>query len=217
MNNELKNKSLNYKSWTLRDRQIYDLEMILNGGFSPLGGFLNNQDYECVISDMRLKDGSLWPIPVTLDVDKEFSELLHVGDKVTLKDQEGFSIAVIEIEDIWEPDFARESELVYGTVDDSHPGVEYLLNQSNQVYIGGPVKKITSPHHYDYKEIRHDPDSLKEKFKDQGWSKIVAFQTRNPLHKAHVEMTLRALDELQANLLIHPVVGMTKPVVHLML
>ena len=118
MNNELKNKSLNYKSWTLRDRQIYDLEMILNGGFSPLGGFLNNQDYECVISDMRLKDGSLWPIPVTLDVDKEFSELLHVGDKVTLKDQEGFSIAVIEIEDIWEPDFARESELVYGTVDD---------------------------------------------------------------------------------------------------
>ena len=109
MNNELKNKSLNYKSWTLRDRQIYDLEMILNGGFSPLGGFLNKQDYECVISDMRLKDGSLWPIPVTLDVDKKFSELLHVGDKVTLKDQEGFSIAVIEIEDIWEPDFAKES------------------------------------------------------------------------------------------------------------
>lgn len=211
MNNELKNKSLNYKSWTLRDRQIYDLEMILNGGFSPLGGFLNKQDYECVISDMRLKDGSLWPIPVTLDVDKEFSELLHVGDKVTLKDQEGFSIAVIEIEDIWEPDFARESELVYGTVDDSHPGVEYLLNQSNQVYIGGPVKKITLPHHYDYKEMRHDPDSLKQKFKDLGWSKIIAFQTRNPLHKAHVEMTLSALDELQANLLIHPVVGMTKP------
>ena len=98
MNNELKNKSLNYKSWTLNDRQICDLEMILKGGFSPLEGFLNKQDYECVISDMRLKDGSLWPIPVTLDVDKEFSELLHVGDKVTLKDQEGFSIAVIEIE-----------------------------------------------------------------------------------------------------------------------
>ena len=211
INNELKNNSLNYQAWVLNDRQICDLEMILNGGFAPLEGFLNKQDYENVISDMRLKNGSLWPIPITLDVDKEFLNLVDVGDKVTLKDQEGFSLAVIEIEDVWEPDFIKESNFVYGTTDESHPGVEYLLNQSNPVYIGGAVKKIKLPHHYDYTEMRYDPDSLKEKFKDLGWTNIIAFQTRNPLHKAHVEMTLSALDETQANLLIHPVVGMTKP------
>ena len=211
MDIELKNESLNYKSWVLNERQICDLEMILNGGFAPLNCFLNRDDYESVLSSMRLNNGSLWPIPINLDVNEEFSRKINPGDKLTLKDKEGFSIAIIDIEDIWNPDLKKECMSVYGTTDNTHPGVDYLLNHSNPIYVGGKIRAISKPNHYDYREIRHDPKLLKKKFKELGWSNIVAFQTRNPLHKAHVEMTLRAIDELDAKLLIHPVVGMTKP------
>jgi len=210
MNEKLKKNASKYKSWVLRGRQICDLEMILNRGFSPLNGFLNKEDYENVLTDMRLLDGSVWPMPITLDVNSDFSKSLSIGDNITLKDKEGFSIAVLEVEDKWEPDLNKEAELIFGTKDVSHPGVDYLLNYSNNIYIGGKVELIDLPHHYDYKDLRLSPKILKKKFKDLGWDNIVAFQTRNPLHKAHVEMTLKALEDLDANLLIHPVVGMTK-------
>ena len=210
MNEKLKKDASKYKSWVLRDRQICDLEMILNGGFSPLNGFLNKEDYENVLTDMRLSDGSVWPMPITLDVNSEFSKSISIGENITLKDKEGFSIAVLAVEDKWEPDLNKEAELIFGTKDVSHPGVDYLLNYSNNIYIGGKVELIDLPHHYDYKDLRLSPKILKKKFKDLGWDNIVAFQTRNPLHKAHVEMTLKALEDLDANLLIHPVVGMTK-------
>ncbi|MDG1224345.1 MAG: bifunctional sulfate adenylyltransferase/adenylylsulfate kinase, partial [Candidatus Marinimicrobia bacterium] len=148
--------------------------------------------------------------PITLDVNSEFSKSISIGDNITLKDKEGFSIAVLEVEDKWEPDLNKEAELIFGTEDLSHPGVDYLLNHSNNIYVGGKVELINLPHHYDYKDLRLSPKILKKKFKDLGWDNIVAFQTRNPLHKAHVEMTLKALEDLDANLLIHPVVGMTK-------
>ena len=209
--NKLKEEYLNYPYWTLNDRQICDLELILNGGFEPLNGFLGKRDFESVINDFRLEDGTLWPIPITLDVSIEFAELLSNGDSITLKDKEGFSLAIMEISDIWEPDRAKEATLVFGTNDDKHPGVNHLLNESNPIYIGGNLKCIDLPHHYDYKNLRHSPKALKKKFQEMGWNKIVAFQTRNPLHRAHVEMTLKAIKELDANLLIHPVVGMTKP------
>ena len=209
--NKLKEEYLNYPYWTLNDRQICDLELILNGGFEPLNGFLGKRDFESVINDLRLENGALWPIPITLDVSIEFAELLSNGDSITLKDKEGFSLAIMEISDIWEPDRAKEATLVFGTNDDKHPGVNHLLNESNPIYIGGNLKCIDLPHHYDYKNLRHSPKALKKKFQEMGWNKIVAFQTRNPLHRAHVEMTLKAIKELDANLLIHPVVGMTKP------
>ena len=209
--NKLKEEYLNYPDWTLSDRQICDLELILNGGFEPLNGFLGKRDFESVINDLRLENGTLWPIPITLDVSIEFAELLSNGDSITLKDKEGFSLAIMEISDIWEPDRAKEATLVFGTNDDKHPGVNHLLNESNPIYIGGNLKCIDLPHHYDYKNLRHSPKALKKKFQEMGWNKIVAFQTRNPLHRAHVEMTLKAIKELDANLLIHPVVGMTKP------
>ena len=208
---KLKIDASKYRSWVLRDRQICDLEMILNGGFAPLNGFLNKDDYENVLNEMRLSDGRVWPMPITLDVNQEFSKLISIGDRITLKDKEGFSIAILEVEDNWEPDLLKESELVFGTKDLSHPSADYLQNHSNDVYIGGKVELIDLPHHYDYKNLRDSPKNLKQKFKDLGWDNIVAFQTRNPLHKAHVEMTLKALKDLDANLLIHPVVGMTKP------
>ena len=209
--NKLKEECLSYPDWTLSDRQICDLELILNGGFEPLNGFLGKRDFESVINDLRLENGALWPIPITLDVSIEFAELLSNGDSITLKDKEGFSLAIMEISDIWEPDRAKEATLVFGTNDDKHPGVNHLLNESNPIYIGGNLKCIDLPHHYDYKNLRHSPKALKKKFQEMGWNKIVAFQTRNPLHRAHVEMTLKAIKELDANLLIHPVVGMTKP------
>ena len=209
--NKLKEEYLIYPGWTLNDRQICDLELILNGGFEPLNGFLGKTDFESVINDLRLENGALWPIPITLDVSIEFAELLSNGDSITLKDKEGFSLAIMEISDIWEPDRAKEATLVFGTNDDKHPGVNHLLNESNPIYIGGNLKCIDLPHHYDYKNLRHSPKALKKKFQEMGWNKIVAFQTRNPLHRAHVEMTLKAIKELDANLLIHPVVGMTKP------
>ena len=211
MNNVLKIEAMRYESWVLRERQICDLEMIMNGAFAPLNGFLKKNDYEKVLSEMRLENGSLWPLPVMLDVDKEFSKKLTVGDKLTLKDKEGFSIAIIEIDDIWEPDLNKEAELVFGTTDCLHPGADYLLNQAHPVYIGGKIKAITSPRHYDYDNLRHSPSSLKKKFEKLGWTNVIAFQTRNPLHRAHVEMTLSALEKFDANLLIHPVVGLTKP------
>ena len=210
MNTKFKKDTSKYKSWVLRDRQICDLEMILNGGFSPLNGFLNKENYENVLIDMRLSDGSVWPMPITLDVNSKFSKSISIGENITLKDKEGFSIAVLEVENKWEPDLYKEAELIFGTKDVSHPGVDYLLNYSNNIYIGGKVELIDLPHHYDYKDLRLSPKNLKQKFKDLGWYNIVAFQTRNPLHKAHVEMTLKALEDLDANLLIHPVVGMTK-------
>ena len=209
--NKLKEEYLSYPDWTLSDRQICDLELILNGGFEPLIGFLGKRDFESVINDLRLENGALWPIPITLDVSIEFAELLSNGDSITLKDKEGFSLAIMEISDIWEPDRAKEATLVFGTNDDKHPGVNHLLNESTPIYIGGNLKCIDLPHHYDYKNLRHSPKALKKKFQEMGWNKIVAFQTRNPLHRAHVEMTLKAIKELDANLLIHPVVGMTKP------
>ena len=207
----LKKKSINYPSWVLTDRQICDLEMILNGGFSPLGGFLGKDDYESVINDVRLNDGRLWPIPIMLDVTSEFAQSISIGNKITLKDKEGFSLAIMEITDIWEPDRIKEAKLVFGTDDDSHPGVDYLLNECNPLYVGGTLDCIDFPHHYDYQHLRHTPEVLKQKFQEMGWNNIVAFQTRNPLHRAHVEMTLRAIKEINANLLIHPVVGMTRP------
>ena len=215
MNNQSKNilkkKSINYPSWVLTDRQICDLEMILNGGFSPLSGFLGKNDYESVINDLRLNDGTLWPIPIMLDVPSEFAQSISIGNKITLKDKEGFSLAIMEITDIWEPDRIKEAKLVFGTDDDSHPGVDYLLNESNPSYVGGTLYCIDYPHHYDYQHLRHSPEVLKQNFQEMGWNNIVAFQTRNPLHRAHVEMTLSAMKEINANLLIHPVVGMTKP------
>jgi sulfate adenylyltransferase len=207
----LKKEANHYPSWQLTERQLCDLELILNGGFLPLIGFLGMNDYESVLNNMRLCDGALWPMPITLDISKKFSEKIKNEPKITLRDQNGFALAILTISDIWQPDLVREAFVVFGTNDTTHPGVNYLYNESNIVYIGGSLLEIKMPHHDDYQNDRHTPTELKNIFAEKGWKKIVAFQTRNPLHRAHIEMTLRASEGLNANLLIHPVVGMTKP------
>ncbi len=207
----LKQEAKTLPSWTLNDRQICDLEMILNGGFSPLNGFLNKADYDTVLENMRLQDGSIWPIPITLDVTAEFADKFNTSDEIALKDKEGFTIAVLSVESIWTPDKMAEAEKVILTTDDSHPAVNYLINESNSVYVGGPVKGLMLPKQYDYKELRHSPQQVREFFEQNGWDNVVAFQTRNPMHRAHVELTMRAAAENDAKILIHPVVGLTKP------
>jgi len=199
------------KSWFLTDRQLCDCEMLLDGSFHPLNYFMVKGDYESVLKSMRLLNGALFPIPITLDVDKNFSEQISIGDKIILREKEGFKIAYMTIESIWKPDLKREAELVYSTTDITHPAVNYMFNISNDVYIGGKVEKIALPNHYDYREYRLNPKDSKELFKKRGWNRIVAFQTRNPLHRAHVEMTLKAMSDIDANLFLHPVVGLTKP------
>ena len=207
----LKNESNEYPSWTLTDRQICDLELLLNGAFSPLDGFMTQEDYESVLESMRLADGTLWPIPINLDVSDKFIEKIKGREKVTLLDKEGFALALLTVSDIWQPDLKKEASAVYSTTDTTHPAVNYLFNMGNKNYIGGQIEGILRPHHYDYQKDRHTPEELRSIFAEKGWDKVVAFQTRNPLHRAHVEMTTRASRDLDANLLIHPVVGMTKP------
>ena len=208
---KLKMDSVDYPSMMVNERQICDLELLLNGGFSPLTGFLGKTDYESVLKTMRLTDGTLWPLPATLDVTEVFAKSINSGDKIALRDQEGFVLAVLTISDIWQPDLEKEAEVVFGTRDLKHPGVNYLLKQSRPYYIGGKLQGIKKPKHYDYQLLRRSPREVRDRFTKMGWDKVVAFQTRNPMHRAHVELTLKAVNEIGANVLIHPVVGLTKP------
>ncbi len=208
---KLKVEAGNLTSHDLTPRQICDLELLMNGGFNPLKGFLGEADYDSVVKTMRLKDGSLWPIPVNLDVSEKFAATVEVGQDIALRDQEGVILATMTVTDKWTPNKAVEAEHVFGADDLAHPAVNYLHHKAGNVYLGGPVTGIQQPVHYDFKGRRDTPNELRAYFRKMGWNRIVAFQTRNPLHRAHQELTFRAARGAQANLLIHPVVGMTKP------
>lgn len=208
---KLKKQAADYKSWDLSHRQVCDVEMLLNGAFSPLDRFLDKAEYESVCKDMRLSDGTLWPMPITLDVDEKFAKSLKKGEKVALRDQEGVILAILEVGDVWKPNKSKEAELVFGADDKAHPAVAYMHDQAGEYYVGGKLTGLELPSYYDYNELRFTPSELRDQFEKQGWTKIVAFQTRNPMHRAHVELVLRAAKQTQANVLIHPVVGMTKP------
>jgi len=204
-------QAVHFKSWDMTHRQICDIELLLNGAFSPLTGFLNQVDYDSVVEHGQLDDGQLWPMPVNLDIDVEFSKTIKIGETIVLRDPEGLAIALLDIEDIWQPNKLKEAEHVFQTIDDSHPGVDYLINTAGSIYVGGKLRGIELPVHHDYRDDRHTPNQLRTIFDKNGWQRIVAFQTRNPLHRAHQELTLRAMEEIDGNLLIQPVVGMTKP------
>lgn len=209
--NELKAASRDWRSWELTDRQVCDLDLLANGSFSPLEGFMTRLVYESVCEDMRLPSGELFPIPITLEITEEAAGALSAGDRLALRDDEGVMLAVLIAEDIWRPDLDREAQLVFGTTDPSHPGVGQLIRSGRPVYVGGPVEAVQPPVHYDFHRLRNTPAELREQFAKLGWRNIIAFQTRNPLHRAHVELTMRAVAQNEANLLVHPVVGLTKP------
>jgi sulfate adenylyltransferase len=207
----LREEAIRLPSVTLSERQLCDIELIMNGAFSPLRGFLNEKDYQSVVKEMRLADGTVWPMPITLDVDEKQAKELGVGSRVALRDHEGLLVAVMTVESSWKADKTREAEEVFGTTDDTHPAVDYLMHKAGDWYLGGKLEGVALPKHHDFLTLRNSPAELREHFQKLGWNKVVAFQTRNPLHRAHKELTLRAAKEVGASLLIHPVVGMTKP------
>ena len=206
-----KERAISLKAWHLTERQACDLDLLLNGAFYPLTGFLNEDEYKSVCENMCLTNGELWPIPINLDVSENFSQCIESGEEIALRDPEGVILAILSVEDIWFPDKDFEANNIFGSNNLEHPGVKYLKQKAGPVYIGGSVTGLNKPTFYDFRNLRDTPNELRKKFNELGWSRIVAFQTRNPLHRAHYELTLRASEELQANLLIHPVVGMTKP------
>ena len=208
---ELQSASRAWPSWDLSARQLCDLELLLNGGFSPLRGFMSRADYESVCCTMRLKNGLLWPIPIVLDVTEEFARSTSPGSSVALRDPEGVMLAALHLDEIWQPDRRAEAEAVYGTTNSYHPGVAHILQRTNPWYVGGRLEGVQFPTHYDFRSLRFAPAELRYKFVRLGWRRIVAFQTRNPMHRAHQELTLRAAKRVEANLLLHPSVGMTKP------
>ncbi|MEM6577099.1 MAG: bifunctional sulfate adenylyltransferase/adenylylsulfate kinase [Pseudomonadota bacterium] len=208
---KMKSEAADLTSWDLSPRQICDLELLMNGGFNPLKGFLSEADYTSVVDTMRLADGTLWPMPINLDVSQDFADSLELGQDIALRDQEGVILATMTVTDRWVPDKSHEAVEVFGADDIAHPAVAYLHEQAGAVYLGGPVTGIQQPVHYDFRGRRDTPNELRARFRKLGWRKVVAFQTRNPLHRAHQELTFRAARDAAANLLIHPVVGMTKP------
>ncbi|HTQ81470.1 MAG TPA: bifunctional sulfate adenylyltransferase/adenylylsulfate kinase [Thermoanaerobaculia bacterium] len=209
---ELKAASRDWPSWDVTPRQFCDLELLLNGSFSPLTGFMGKADHDSVCARMRLADGTLWPIPITLDIPKEVAAKLTAGKSVlALRDPEGVMLAALHIEELWEPDLPAAAQDVFGTTDTKHPGVAHLLKSTHPVFLGGRLEGLQLPVHYDFRSLRRTPAELRAEFAREGWRRVVAFQTRNPMHRAHCELTLRAAKEAQANLLIHPTVGMTKP------
>jgi sulfate adenylyltransferase len=150
-------------------------------------------------------------MPINLDVDEEFAAHIEIGDEICLRDQEGVVIANMQVSDKWKPNKTLEAQAVFGSEDDSHPGVHYLQNEAGSVYLGGKIVGVTPPLHYDFVDYRHDPRSLRENFAARGWQRVIAFQTRNPVHRAHVIMTKRLMAEHQAQFVIHTAVGLTKP------
>src|SRR6266700_8253441 len=161
---------------------------------------------------MHLVSGVLWPMPITLDVTEEFAKKLQPGSsKIALRDPEGVMLAVLDVEEVWQPDRKAEAESVFGSTSAAHPGADFVLNKSNPWYVGGKLEGLQAPSHYDFRSLRLTPAELRAEFARLGWRRVVAFQTRNPMHRAHVELTFRAAKQVEANLLINPSVGMTKP------
>jgi len=207
----LRQEAVGLPSWDLTQRQVFDIELLLNGAFSPLDGYLDRRDYESVCGRMRLRSGVLWPIPLVLDVTEEFARSLARRDRVALRHPEGMVLAILTVTDVWTPDRAAEAQAVFGTTDETHPGVFHLFHRAHPVYVGGPLAGLELPPHHTFKHLRHTPTELRRLFGKLGWKRIVAFQTRNPMHRAHVELTKRAAAQAEANLLLQPVVGRTRP------
>lgn len=198
-------------SLTLNQRQLCDLELLMIGAYSPLDGFMSETVYKAVVDDMRLSNGLLWPLPVTLDVSEQTAQTLQTGDRIGLYDQEGFVLAILELESIWRPDKRHEAQAVFGTVSDAHPGVRRLFEDMGPIYIGGRILGIEARQHYEFETLRHTPAELRALFAAENWSRVIGFHTTKPMHRLHHEITVNAAQSADANILIHPAVGIAKP------
>ena len=196
---------------TLTERQSCHLELLANGAFAPLKGFMVRSDYESVLDRMRLQDGSLWPLPVCLDVPDLKARSLEAGQSVALRDLEGFLLAVLHVEDIWALDRAKEAQQLFGTTERDHPGVKQLYDGTADYYVGGTLEVVSLPLHFDFQQLRRTPEEVRDSFTKLGWRRIVGFQTKQPVHRFQFEITLKAMRLAKANLLLLPAVGVTYP------
>lgn len=205
---ELVERSKRLPSVQISARALCDLELLATGAFSPLDRFMKKADYERVLTEMRLTDGTLFPIPVTLPVDE--SALPTWGEQITLSDVRNNTIAIMQIEDVYHYDPQREARLVLGTTDPRHPLISEM-GRWGKVYVTGELKVIDLPHYHDFVDLRRTPAQVRAALEKMGHANVVAFQTRNPMHRIHEELTKRAAEEVDGSLLVHPVVGLTKP------
>jgi sulfate adenylyltransferase len=201
-------KSSRYPIVQITPRSLCDLELLATGAFSPLNRFMGRADYERVIHEMRLEDGTLFPIPVTLPLDPK---ILEGGvEQVVLSDARNNRLAIMQIEEVYEWNAEEEAQLVLGTTDLKHPLVSEM-KRWGKVYVSGAIKMLELPRYHDFTDLRRTPAEVRERLNAMGHANVVAFQTRNPMHRIHEELTKRASEEVNGSLLIHPVVGMTKP------
>lgn len=207
----LKDIALNLPDLTLNDRQLCDLELLATGVFSPLNGFMTRSDYESVLDRMRLQNDVLWPVPICLGVSDIQARTLEAGQSVALRDPEGFLLAIMHIEDIWPVDRRKEASMVYGTTSPDHQGVKFIYSSENDHYLGGKFEVLSLPLHFDFKQLRMSPTEVRNIYHKLGWHRVVGFQTRNPIQRPQFEMTVRAMRQAKANLLLLMVTGMTKP------
>ena len=203
----LNQDSVKFVSLYLSQRQQCDLELLISGGFSPLTGFMGKADYEHVCSAMRLTNGMLWPVPITLDVAAAIASNWKMGQRVALYNSHGTMLAVLTVAEIWFPDKEIEARLVFGTNDDSHPEVNYLYKAVGDCYVAGKIEAVQLPTHYDFSEFRHTPAEIRRLFMQRGYKRVIGYYARNPLHRAHVEFIKRAAQLDDAAVLIHAVAG----------
>lgn len=206
--NELLARAGKLPSIKITMRNLCDLELIATGGFSPLDRFMGKADYERVLHEMRLSDGTLWPLPITLTTDPK--DLPTVGDEIVLRNANNDVMAVMTLDEVYHWDAETEARLAYGSNDAKHPMVSEMVKWG-KVCISGPMKVVNLPKYYDFVELRRTPLQVRGLLENMGHDNVVAFQTRNPLHRIHEELTKRAADKVGGSLLVHPVVGMTKP------
>lgn len=203
-----RDKILTLPKLTLSEREVCDLEMIATGAMSPLEGFMNSEDYSSCLDKNRLRNGTVWTIPVVKQINGTEKSTLSPGKDAALAHPESGALAVVHVEDIFPHDKKKHAEKLYGTTDEAHPGVAQILKMGDWL-VGGKIDLIDPPRHKDFNDHRRDPVETRAYFKERGWKRIVAFQTRNPIHRAHEYLTKCALETVDG-LLIHPLMGETK-------
>lgn len=201
-------KADSLKSISASFRVITDLELISIGAMSPLDGFMKKDDYESVVESMKLANGLPWSLPIKLPVSTDEASTLNEGEDILIRDNSGHALAILHLEEKYDYDKKKEAQEVYKTTEDAHPGVAVVYEQGD-VLLGGKVSLINPLNNVEFPERRLEPKQTRKYFNDQGWKRVVGFQTRNPIHRAHEYLQKCAL-EMVDGLLIHPIVGETK-------